>query len=35
MKENTLSRRIEFLKAVPLFAGLGDADLTTLAGDFH
>jgi CRP/FNR family cyclic AMP-dependent transcriptional regulator len=35
MKEDTLSRRIEFLKTVPLFAGLSDADLTTLAGDFR
>jgi CRP/FNR family transcriptional regulator, cyclic AMP receptor protein len=35
MKEDTLSRRIEFLKTVPLFAGLSDADLTTLSGDFR
>ncbi len=35
MKEDTLPRRIEFLKTVPLFVGLGDADLNTLAGDFR
>ncbi len=35
MKEDTLARRVEFLKSVPLFAGLEDTDLAALAGDFR
>ena len=35
MKKDTLSGHIDFLKTIPLFAGLKDEDLATLAGDFR
>jgi CRP-like cAMP-binding protein len=35
LHQDSLSKRVDFLRKVPLFTDLQEADLATLAGDFH